>query len=206
MIIGLDVGGTHTDVVLLDNAGLLREVKVSTDAADLFRSVLKGLDAVTAGVDAAAIRRIVLSTTLTTNAIIQGTIPPVGMIVSAGPGIDPEHFRTNPHYVCVQGSIDHRGREVEPIRPEEIQAAGERFRKNGIRPVLFGEAIAGANLPHLAYMVSFANLAEREKNWAAFNADPDWQKLRASKEYGTPGLTSNITSAILAPLAGSDLR
>jgi N-methylhydantoinase A len=135
MIIGLDVGGTHTDVVLLDNAGLLREVKVSTDASDLFRSVFKGLDAVTEGVDTGAIRRIVLSTTLTTNAIIQDTIPPVGMIVSAGPGIDPEHFCTNPHYVCVKGSIDHRGREIEPIQPEEIQAAAELFRKNGIRQV-----------------------------------------------------------------------
>jgi len=135
MIIGLDVGGTHTDVVLLDNAGLLREVKVSTDASDLFSSVLKGLDAVTEGVDTGAIRRIVLSTTLTTNAIIQDTIPPVGMIASAGPGIDPEHFRTNPHYVCVSGSIDHRGREVEPVRAEEIRTAAELFRRNGIRQV-----------------------------------------------------------------------
>ncbi|HSO61105.1 MAG TPA: hydantoinase/oxoprolinase family protein [Desulfobacterales bacterium] len=135
MIIGLDVGGTHTDVVLLDNTGLLREVKVPTDASDLFRSVFKGLDAVTEGVDTGAIRRIVLSTTLTTNAIIQETIPPVGMIVSAGPGIDPEHFRTNPHYACVKGSIDHRGREVEPVRPEEILAAAALFRKNGIRQV-----------------------------------------------------------------------
>jgi N-methylhydantoinase A/oxoprolinase/acetone carboxylase beta subunit len=135
MIIGLDVGGTHTDVVLLDNAGLLREVKVPTDASDLFRSVLNGLDAVTEGVDVGAIRRIVLSTTLTTNAIIQSTIPPVGMIVSAGPGIDPEHFRTNPHYVCVRGSIDHRGREVEPVRPEEIEATAGLFRENGIRQV-----------------------------------------------------------------------
>ncbi|MCU0602541.1 MAG: hydantoinase/oxoprolinase family protein, partial [Desulfobacterales bacterium] len=135
MIIGLDVGGTHTDVVLLNNAGLLRQAKVSTDASDLFRSVLMGLDAVTEGVDTGAIRRIVLSTTLTTNAIIQDTIPPVGMIVSAGPGIDPEHFRTNPHYICVKGSIDHRGREVEPVLPEEIRAAAGHFRDSGIRQV-----------------------------------------------------------------------
>lgn len=135
MIIGLDVGGTHTDVVLLDHTGLLREIKVPTDASDLFRSVFKGLDAVTEGMDTGAIRRIVLSTTLTTNAIIQDKIPPVGMIVSAGPGIDPELFRTNPHYVCVKGSIDHRGRETEPVRPEEIRAAAERFRQNGIRQV-----------------------------------------------------------------------
>ncbi|MGE5257115.1 MAG: hydantoinase/oxoprolinase family protein [Hyphomicrobiales bacterium] len=135
MIIGLDVGGTHTDVVLLDNTGLLREVKVPTDAADLFGSVLRGLDVVTDGMDVHAIRRIVLSTTLTTNAIIQNAIPPVGMVVAAGPGIDPEHFRTNPHYICVRGSIDHRGREVEPIRPDEVRAAADLFRQHGIRQV-----------------------------------------------------------------------
>ncbi|MBW2338141.1 MAG: hypothetical protein JRF47_15545, partial [Deltaproteobacteria bacterium] len=39
MIIGLDVGGTHTDVVLLDNQGLQKEVKVPTDPSDLFSSV-----------------------------------------------------------------------------------------------------------------------------------------------------------------------
>jgi len=135
MIIGLDVGGTHTDVVLLDSAGLLRETKVPTDGADLFRSVLRGLEAVTDGMDVHAIRRIVLSTTLTTNAIIQNTIPAVGMVVASGPGIDPEHFRTNPHYICVKGSIDHRGREVEPIHPEEVAAAADLFRRQGIRQV-----------------------------------------------------------------------
>jgi N-methylhydantoinase A len=135
MIIGLDVGGTHTDVVLLDNADLQREIKVPTDASDLFNSVLKGLDAVTDGIDARMIRRIVFSTTLTTNAIIQDRIPPVGMIVSAGPGVDPEHFRTNPHYACVKGSIDHRGREVAPVEPGEIRAVSEGFLKQGIRHI-----------------------------------------------------------------------
>jgi N-methylhydantoinase A/oxoprolinase/acetone carboxylase beta subunit len=135
MIIGLDVGGTHTDVVLLDPHGLRRDAKIPTDSADLFNSVLQGLDTITEGVLAEDIRRIVLSTTLTTNAVVQKTTPPVGMIVSAGPGIDPEHFRTNSHYCCVGGSIDHRGREVEPLREEEVRAAGELFRRNGIRHV-----------------------------------------------------------------------
>ena len=135
MIIGLDVGGTHTDVVLLDSVGLRQEAKVATDSSDLFRSVRKGLEAVTEGIEPGQIRRIVLSTTLTTNAVIQNKIPPVGMIVCAGPGIDPESFRTNAHYICITGSIDHRGREIEPIRPEEIEAAGAAFRQNGIRHI-----------------------------------------------------------------------
>ena len=90
MIIGLDVGGTHTDVVLLDKQGLRKEAKVLTNPSDLFNSVLAGLTAVTEDLDPDAVDRIVLSTTLTTNAVVQQKTPAVGMIVSSGPGIDPE--------------------------------------------------------------------------------------------------------------------
>ena len=135
MIIGLDVGGTHTDVVLLDEQRLLKEVKVPTDTADLFNSVLDGLTAVTEDIDPASVERIVLSTTLTTNAIVQGKTPPVGMIVSSGPGIDPEFYRTNAHYYSVAGSIDHRGREVEPLDADEIKQIAADLKNDGIRYV-----------------------------------------------------------------------
>jgi N-methylhydantoinase A/oxoprolinase/acetone carboxylase beta subunit len=135
MIIGLDVGGTHTDVVLLDNQGLRKEVKVPTDPSDLFKSVLAGLTAITEDIDPAAIDRIVLSTTLSTNAVVQHKTPPVGMIVSSGPGIDPEFYRTNSHYFTVAGSIDHRGREVEPIDTGEIKKIAADLEKEGIRCV-----------------------------------------------------------------------
>ena len=85
MIIGLDVGGTHTDVVLLGQEGLVRQVKVPTNSADLFTTVLTGLEKITEGIDPARIQRAVLSTTLTTNRIVQKRIPDVGMIVAAGP-------------------------------------------------------------------------------------------------------------------------
>jgi N-methylhydantoinase A/oxoprolinase/acetone carboxylase beta subunit len=135
MIIGLDVGGTHTDVVLLDNHGLRKEVKVPTDPSDLFSSVLSGLTAITEDIDPAAVDRLVLSTTLTTNAVIQDKTPPVGMIVSSGPGIDPEFYRTNSQYFSVAGSIDHRGREVEPIDVGEIQQIAADLKKEGIQYV-----------------------------------------------------------------------
>ena len=135
MIVGLDIGGTHTDVVLLNREGLLGEIKVPTDPADLFHSVLAGLSAITEDIDTAKITRIVLSTTLATNAIVQNQLPPVGMIVSSGPGIDPEFYRTGTHYFAVAGSIDHRGREVEPINPAEINFAARQLQKDGIRQV-----------------------------------------------------------------------
>jgi len=135
MIIGLDVGGTHTDVVLLGKNGIEREIKVPTDESDLFNSVLTGLEKITDNIDPSTIDRIVLSTTLITNAVVQNKIPEVGMIVSSGPGIDPEYYRTNRFYYPVSGSIDHRGREIEPIDRNEIEKIAWDLKKEGIRYV-----------------------------------------------------------------------
>jgi N-methylhydantoinase A/oxoprolinase/acetone carboxylase beta subunit len=135
MIIGLDVGGTHTDVVLLGKEGVVRELKVRTEPENLFASVLEGIERITKGIDPAAIERAVLSTTLTTNAIVQGKLPEVGMIVSSGPGINPELFRTNTHYYAVSGSIDHRGREVEAVNRDEILKIGQRLKQAGIENI-----------------------------------------------------------------------
>lgn len=135
MIIGLDVGGTHTDVVLLGDEGVVNEIKVPTVPSDLFNTVLAGIEKITEGVNPENISRAVLSTTLTTNAIVQKNTPTVGMIVSSGPGIDPEFYRTNDHYYTISGSIDHRGREREPVDPSEIEEIVKRFRANGIQHV-----------------------------------------------------------------------
>ncbi len=135
MIIGLDVGGTHTDVALLGKNGIEREIKVPTDESDLFCSVLSGLEKITENIDPLTIERIVLSTTLITNAVVQNKIPDVGMIVSSGPGIDPEFYRTNRFYYPVSGSIDHRGREIEPIDINQIEKIAWDLKKEGIRYV-----------------------------------------------------------------------
>lgn len=135
MIIGLDVGGTHTDVVLLGQEGLVRQVKVLTNPADLFTTVLTGLEKITEGVEPTRIQRAVLSTTLTTNRIVQKRIPEVGMIVASGPGMDPELFRTGAHYHTVDGAIDHRGRETHPIDRNQVLAAADALQRDGIRYV-----------------------------------------------------------------------
>ncbi len=133
MIIGLDAGGTHTDAVLLGPEGLVREAKVPTDTDDLFQTVLDGLTALTDGIDVREIRRIVLSTTLATNLVVQEKLPPVGMVVSAGPGIDPESFRTNADYHVVAGALDHRGREIVALDTRHIEEIAAGFARKGIR-------------------------------------------------------------------------
>jgi hypothetical protein len=80
------------------------------------------------------------------------------------------------------------------------------FRRVGLQPVWFGEAIAGATLPHITYMVAFEDLAAREKNWAGFGVDPEWRKLSTTPEFAVPPLVSNISNAILRPMNGSDIR
>jgi N-methylhydantoinase A len=135
MIIGLDVGGTHADVVLLGSNGPERALKVPTDPSNLFNTVLTGLEKITEGFDPERISRIVLSTTLTTNAVIQKKFSKAGMIVASGPGIDPEFFRTNSQYYPVSGSIDHRGREIDPIDPNEIKEVVSKLKKQEIRYV-----------------------------------------------------------------------
>ena len=132
MIIGIDVGGTHTDAVLLSSNGIEKKVKVPTDSADLFNTILSGFTKLLDNIDPKNIKRVVISTTLTTNAIVQQNMNPVGMFVSAGPGIDPIAFNTGEHYYCVSGSINHRGREKAPVNTMEIEDIAKKLKKAGI--------------------------------------------------------------------------
>ena len=133
MIIGLDVGGTHTDVILLDGRQLVREVKIATDPDNLFQTLQTGLDAIIEGIDPKSIRRAVLSTTLATNLVAQQKLPAVGMVVAGGPGIDPRHYRTNELYFTVDGALDHRGREIQALNGNELQSIGAELKEQGIR-------------------------------------------------------------------------
>jgi len=135
MIIGLDVGGTHTDVVLLGPKGVIQEAKFPTNKDNLFESVWQGIQAVIEDIEVESIKRAVLSTTLTTNLVVEKKTAPVGMIVSSGPGIDPELFRMGEEYHAISGSIDHRGREIQKIDKNEVMAIADRLEKSGIKQV-----------------------------------------------------------------------
>ena len=80
------------------------------------------------------------------------------------------------------------------------------FQRLGMAPVFFGETLVGRNLPNLTYMLSFENMAARDKLWGAFGADAEWQKLRAQPGYADAEIVSNISNAILRPLDFSPIR
>jgi len=128
VIIGLDVGGTHTDAILIGAKGLVREIKVNTDPERLYDTVISAFDRLLVDQDMSEVKRVVLSTTLATNMVVQRGLPPVGMVVCAGPGIDPGHFRVGSHYFRIKGALDHRGGELEAIDEQEVHAVGEQLR------------------------------------------------------------------------------
>ena len=132
MIIGLDVGGTHADAVLVGKEGLVHSVKVATDPDQLFSTIISALSQLTKNQDICDIERLVLSTTLATNLVVQKKLPPVAVLVSAGPGINPEYFHIGDHYHVVQGALDHSGREITCIDEEQIIAIGKHLKNSGI--------------------------------------------------------------------------
>ena len=77
------------------------------------------------------------------------------------------------------------------------------FRKTGLTPVFFGEAVVGAQLPNLTYMLTFADMAARDAAWAAFSRDPDWRTLLADPQYREN--VSAISDIILRPAAYSQI-
>jgi hypothetical protein len=77
------------------------------------------------------------------------------------------------------------------------------FRRTGLTPVFFGEAVVGARMPNMTYMLTFADMAARDAAWAAFGKDPEWQKLLADPQYREN--ISAISDIILRPTAYSQL-
>lgn len=79
------------------------------------------------------------------------------------------------------------------------------FEKHGIRQGGFWTTVIGGHNHRLTYFVVWESLAEREKKWNAFQADPEWIQKRAESEKDGP-IVANVLSEILAPTAFSSLK
>ncbi|MBA3438343.1 MAG: NIPSNAP family protein [Pyrinomonadaceae bacterium] len=79
------------------------------------------------------------------------------------------------------------------------------FRKTGLQPVFFGETLIGPRMPNLTYMLTFENMAVRDKNWGTFVADPEWKKLSTSPGYGNAEILTSISSVFLRPTPYSQI-
>ncbi|MCD6305962.1 MAG: hydantoinase/oxoprolinase family protein [Deltaproteobacteria bacterium] len=132
MILGLDVGGTQTDAVLIDAGRIAAAAKIPT-SRDLLATLRTALEAVLSDVAPGGLERMAFSTTMTINAIVEDRLDPTGMIVSSGPGMDPAWFSVGPSYHVVEGCLDHQGFEAKPLDRTGVQNAASRIIKEGIR-------------------------------------------------------------------------
>jgi len=79
------------------------------------------------------------------------------------------------------------------------------FQRVGLKAVFFSHTLVGPRMPNLVYMLVHDNLADRDKNWAAFSGDAEWKKLSAMAGYSNADIVSNISSIYLRPAAYSQI-
>jgi hypothetical protein len=97
--------------------------------------------------------------------------------------------------------------------PGRLQALNERFanitlgffEKYGIEQIGFWTTLIGEDNHALTYLLKWESLAERERKWNAFQADPDWLGKRAASEAEKP-IVARVENQFLAPTAYSALR
>ncbi len=145
--IGVDVGGTFTDIVAVDSGGRLSILKVLSSTGDYSDAICTGLEKmVRAGeVVPSEVRRLVHATTVATNAVITGTGAKVGLITTEGfrdvleigrlryprlydmewdkpPPLVPRRLRQE-----VSERIDYQGQVVRPVEPASVEAATDKL-------------------------------------------------------------------------------
>ena len=82
---------------------------------------------------------------------------------------------------------------VYQAAPGKLNALNDRFAqhtlsfftKYGIEMLGFWTDVIGT-YPNLTYIISFESMADREAKWSAFQADPDWLKVREESERDGP--------------------
>ena len=122
MRLGIDVGGTFTDAVVVDHNRLLGAAKSRTTHEQFMVGLLASLDKVLSqeGIEADKISQVTLSTTVVTNAIVNHHLDPVDLFVIPGPGLNIEHaFPVKPY--ILQGYTDHRGHLQERMKEEDLR-------------------------------------------------------------------------------------
>lgn len=129
MLLGLDVGGTFTDAVIIDDHRVVASAKRRTTKDNLMQGIGEALDAVLAGCNTSNIEQVTLSTTVVTNTIVEEKEQVVDLYVVTGPGRNVDDiFPVNPIYL--QGYTDHRGIVVERTPTNVVRDVAEMVQSH----------------------------------------------------------------------------
>ena len=79
------------------------------------------------------------------------------------------------------------------------------WERHGIRQAGFWTVLVGDSNVDLYYLLEWKDMAERERVWNGFMADPEWIEKRAETERNGP-IVARITNYFLAPTSYSKVR
>lgn len=137
--LGVDVGGTNTDAVMLDDSGRVRASAKTPTTPDVTTGIIRVIDMVLAtGVPSASIRAAMLGTTQCINAILEREhLGRVGVVRIGAPAtlaipplVDwPEDLRSQVAQAShiVAGGFEFDGREISPLDEARLRTIGQEL-------------------------------------------------------------------------------
>jgi N-methylhydantoinase A/oxoprolinase/acetone carboxylase beta subunit len=206
--IGIDVGGTNTDAVLLEDDRVLHALKTPT-TADVMSGVKAALAGVAPAIGPQGVQAVMIGTTHFVNAVVQRRgLAPIGALrigLPAAASLPPfcdwpadlaALVRGQVHQV--EGGHDYDGRPIMPLDERAVAAAGRAMRAAGLEAV----AISSVFSPLDPAMESrAAEILRQEMPGVA---------LTLSRDLGRIGLLERenvaLLNACLAALARSTVR
>lgn len=155
--IGIDVGGTNTDAVIMKDGTVLHSIKEPT-SSDVLSGVLGALEGVIQGscIDRLDIDAVMIGTTHFTNAVVQRrdlartAAVRLGLPATASlpPLVDwPEELRQalGNHVFLAHGGHEFDGREISALDPDELRGIGRQIAELGIDTVAISSVFSPVN-------------------------------------------------------------
>src|SRR5579871_1836523 len=212
--LGVDVGGTHTDLVLLDAAtGALAVEKVSTTPKNPALGVMNGVEKFAArGIDLATIEFFSHGTTITTNALLEMRGAKVGLLINRGfraiqetqnqvrDGNVFDYFFQKPVPIAPQsltheigGRVDYTGKEVEPLDEAAVRRAAAELKAACVSSVA------------VCYLFAYMNPAHEQRSGAIIaevfpQAHVSLSSEVLSRVREWPRMSATLLNAYLAPV------
>lgn len=157
MRIGVDVGGTNTDAVLIDGSRIIASTKQPT-TENVSSGVASAIGALItdAGVSPSVIDAVMIGTTHFTNALVErARLDEVGVLRLASPSGEalppltswPEALtqQIGNHYALLPGGYEYDGREISAFDEAAVRAAARNCKKQGVICIAVSSAFAPIN-------------------------------------------------------------
>ncbi len=206
MQIGVDIGGTFTDIVALDGEGRLALTKVPTTPKDLLEGIGSAVRRVLAlaGAPAAAVERFIHGTTVATNAVLEQKGAVTAVLTTEGfedvlelgrqkrsrmydLDMDPE----TPTFVAprrrrigIRERLDARGAVLVPLDEEQVRAAVTALRRDGVQAIAVCYLFSFVNPAHERRTREICReVAPGDQRVALVGGGPDLPRVRAALRH-----------------------